>query len=293
MQINSFASISTLDLVNSQKPITVPLSNRLSVRLYNDSRPRCMETAPIQKGLVLVIGNQEVIEEGMGFGVPVAKYSDKTYFSSTANVSFQKNPSIHNLKKTFVLDTISRKKFCRNTYIDDRIYSLTRKEFEKLYLRHKRFSTLFNNIMELRSIAKIETEFQKVKPRGTITVNYQIHPEVINVKVDFSDLTLDGCEEILLMNEQGSTIFDKYYDETCSELVGSKIGGWEAVTTNKAFLKSSKKEISFCLQKKSGTKLFRGWENTKRRFSWAGLSYSMCPNNGVFDYQISLDMRQN
>ena len=93
--MNSLATTTKLHTINLQKPITVPLTDRLSVRLYADSRPHCMETAPLHKGLVLMLDNQEIIEEGMGFGVPVAKYQDKTYFSSSADVSIQKNNSIY------------------------------------------------------------------------------------------------------------------------------------------------------------------------------------------------------
>jgi hypothetical protein len=285
----SFESSSKLQSDNLQKPLTVHLANRLSVRLYTDSRPHCMETAPLQKGLVLILDNREVIEEGMGFGVPVVKYNDKTYFSSSADAKAQKNSSDYNLKKTFILDTISRKKLGRATYIDDSLYSLAHEKFAKLYLRHKNLTPFFNNIMELRNVAKIKTEFLKVKPRGEIIVNYEILPEVINISADFSNLTLDGCEELLLLNEQGSTIFDRYVDASGLELVGNKIGGWGKVTAKRASLKSSKKQVSFCLQKKYGASLFRGWENTKSRFSWAGLSYLMRPNHEIFRYSISLD----
>jgi hypothetical protein len=250
-----------------------------------------METAPLHKGLVLMLDNQEVIEEGMGFGVPVVKYIDKTYFSSLAYVSIQKNQSIHTIKKTYVLDAISRKKFWRSTYIDDDVYSLARKTFAKLYLKHKNVSPLFNNVMMLRNMAKIKTEFQKVKPKGKVTVNYEIQPAVIKVSVDFSDLMLDDCEELLVLNEQGSNIFDKYVDSSGLKLAGSKIGGWGPVTADIAFLLSSKKKIGFCLQKNKRATLFRGWENTRRRFSWAGLNYSLKPKNGIFDYSIRFDFR--
>ena len=290
--MNSIVTTTKLSSVNLQKPITVPLNERLSVRLYADSRPHCMETAPLHKGLVLMLDNQEVIEEGMGFGVPVAKYTDKTYFSSSAYLSIQKNQSIYNLKKTFVLDAISRKKFWRTAYIDDDVYSLARKTFAKLYLKHKSVSPLFNNVMMLRNMAKIKTEFQKVKPKGKVTVNYEIQPAVIKVSIDFSELMLDGCEELLVLNEQGSNVFDKYVDSSGLKLAGNKIGGWDPVTADRAFLLSSKKQIAFCLQKNKKATLFRGWENTRQRFSWAGLNYSLNPNQWVFDYSICFDFRE-
>lgn len=287
--MNSTESTTKLYPTNPKKPITVPLTGRLSVRLYEDSRPHCMETSSLHKGLVLLLDNREVIEEGMGFGVPVIKYKDKTYFSSSANVSIQKSQSVCLIKKMYVLDTISRKKFWRSTYINDNFYSLARKTFAKLYLRHKKVSSLFNNVMMLRNIAKIKTEFQKVKPKGTVTINYEIQPKIINVSVDFSNLMLDSCEELLVLNEQGSNIFDKYVDSSGLKLVGSKIGGWDPVSAKQTFLISSKAQIAFSLQQHRKAALFRGWENTRGRFSWAGLNYSLVSFHGIFDYAIRFD----
>jgi hypothetical protein len=261
------------------------------VRIYPDSRPHCLETAPLHKGLVLILDNQEIIEEGMGYGVPVVKYKDKTYFSSTAQVSIYQKQSKCNIKKTYTLDAISRKKIWRSSYIDDDVYSLARKTFAKLYLKHKKVSPLFNNVMVLRNMAKIKTEFQKVKPKGTVAVNYEIQPVAINVSIDFSDLTLDGCEELLVLNEQGSNTFDTYVDSNGLTLSGRQIGGWDKVTANQASMSSGKKQIAFCLQKNRIASLFRGWENTRGRFSWAGLNYSLNPGNRIFDYSIRLDFK--
>jgi uncharacterized protein YlbG (UPF0298 family) len=253
-----------------------------------DSRPHCMETAALQKGLVLMIDNEELIEEGLGFGVPVVKYEDKTYFSSSAEVLIQKNHSAYRVKKTYILDTIS-KKLWRNKYVNDEFYSVWRKRFAKLYLSHRELSSLLNKLMELREIAKVKTEFLKVKSRGAITVNYEIQPTVINVSVDCSDLMLSACQEVLVLNEQGSTIFGEYTDTSGLKLVGNKIGAWDVVTAARASMLNAKKQLVFSLPKTSGAKLFRGYEKTRNRFSWAGLSYSLHPHQGIFDYSISLD----
>jgi hypothetical protein len=267
------------------------LTNRLSVRLYKDCRPTCLETGALQKGLVLLFDGKELIEEGVGFGVPIVKYSDKTFFSSKADVSIQKTDSPYNVTKTYTLNTVSLKKLGRVTYIDDSLYSQLRKTFERLYLKHKKLSPLFNKTMELRELANIKTEFVTVKPRGTVTVNYNLQPNAINIQADFSRIALSKCEEVLVLNEQGSSTFQKYADTSGLTLFGNKIGGWGIVTADQASLQSANGHLSFSLQNHKGSTLFRGWERTRKRFSWAGLSYSMRPNNGTFNYSIDLSFK--
>jgi hypothetical protein len=146
--------------------------------------------------------------------------------------------------------------------------------------------------MELRDCANIKTEFVKVQPRGTVTITYQCKSDGIDIQADFSKLSLNNCHEVLVLNEQGSSIFQKYVDSNSSMLFSTKIGAWETVTAKQASLMSTNGQIAFSVQNKKGTTLFRGWEHTKKRFSWAGLSYSMRPNNGIFDYSIGLNFKE-
>jgi hypothetical protein len=250
-----------------------------------------LETGVLQKGLVLLLDGRELIEEGVGFGVPVVKYEDKTFFSSSAEVSIQKTGSDCTITKAYTLDTVSLKKFGRATYIDDTLYSPARKTFQSLYLKHKKLTPLFNKVMELRDLANIKTEFITVKPRGKVIINYHCQPTAINIQADFSRVLLNKCCEVLVLNEQGSSIFQKYADSNGLALLGNKIGAWETVTADHASLQSARGQISFSLQNDRGATLFRGWERTRKRFSWAGLSYSMRPNNGSFDYSIRLDFK--
>ena len=277
--------------IYAKEPVTLPLTDRLSARLYEDCYPRCMETASLQKGIVLMLDGEELIEEGLGFGAPVVKYRDKTFFSSSAEISFEKSSSSCRVSKKYVMDAVSRKKFWRATYIDDGVYSSLRKTFAKAYLTKKNLSPFFNAVMELRQAAKIKTEFVKVKAMGTVTVTYEIQPTLIDVSVDFTALSLEECEEILVLNEQGSTVFEKYVDADGLKLVGREIGAWEAVTAAKASLVNLKGELGFSLQNVRGAALFRGWERTRNRFSWAGLSYSLSPTNGDFSYKIDLGIQ--
>jgi hypothetical protein len=231
-----------------------------------------------------MLDNRELIEEGMGFGVPVVKYADKTFFSGKAEV---RNCSENILEKTFWLDTISVKKFGKTAAID-RVYSPLRRTFEVLYLKHKKLKPLFNTVMELRQLAGVKTEFVSVKPRGIITVRYNCQPSSVNVEADFSNLTLDGYQEVLFLNEQGASTFQKYTDTKRKTLLGNHIGAWDIVDAQEAYLQSPKGQLMFSLKNLEGTMLFRGWEQTRKRFSWAGLNYSVQPQRGIFCYSIKL-----
>jgi hypothetical protein len=268
--------------------ITLHLGNRLSVRLYKDARPSCLETASLHKGLVLISNGNELIEEGVGFGVPVAKYEDKTYFSSSAGVAVVGKGNSCLLEKRYVLDAISRKRFWKASYINDDFYSFVHRLFARVYVGHKSAMPACNGIMDLRRAMKIQTEFVKVEPRGTITFKYFCQPNVIRIRVDFSDLKLDGCQEILVLNEQGSTCFRKYFDTDGTKLFDGNIGAWAAVRAKRASLSDAGDTLTFTLQKIDEATLFRGWENINGRFSWAGLSYSLEPRLRTFNYMIEM-----
>jgi hypothetical protein len=277
--------------LDSTEAVTLRLNDHLSVRLYKDCRPTCLETGTLQKGLVLLLDGRELIEEGVGFGVPIVKYEDKTFFSSKADASIRRIGADYVISKAYTLDTVSRKKYGRATYIDDSLYSPLRKTFESLYLKHKKLTPLFNKVMELRDLANIKTEFVTAKPRGKVTINYHCQPTAINIRADFSKVALNKCREVLVLNEQGSSVFQKYADSNGQNLLCNKIGAWETVTADQASLQSAKGQVSFSLQNNRDATLFRGWEKTRKRFSWAGLSYSMPPNHGTFEYTIGLSFK--
>lgn len=244
--------------------------------------------APLQKGLVLVFDGAELIEEGIGFGVPVVKYRNKTYFSSSAYCSIDENESGFSVTKLFVLDTISRKRVGKSSYVNDELYRFLHKLFEKAYLGSERFFPFFGKVMELRQGVGIKTKFIRVEPKGAIAVKFSIQPSFIEVQVDLSGLDKVGCEEILVLNEQGSTFFREYTDSEGLRLCDAKIGAWAEVRAKDASLSYMKGSLAFGLEKRDDSLLFRGWEKTRGRFAWTGLSYSLPLQLSVFDYVIRL-----
>jgi len=278
------------NLRESASPFTLNVDDRISFRLYRDTRPHCLEIAPLQKGLALVLDGKELIEEGVGFGLPVVKYGDKTYFSSVAQTWLQADSDPPTLVKTFCFDTISRKRLGENSYINDRFYAFIHRSFEKAYLAHNEMAPAFNTIMELRKTMKIQTDFVRAPSRGKVKVAYTCCPDLLKVRVDFSELRKDGCQEILVLNEQGSTFFTKYSDSDGLLLVCGRMGAWRKVSAARASLSDRRDTFSFTLQNAPSAGLFRGWERTRGRFSWAGLGYSLPKTISGFNYNISLNM---
>ena len=62
------------------------------------------------------------------------------------------------------------------------------------------------------------------------------------------------------------------------------------VKAEEASLSDIAELLSFTLRRVKSAQLFRGWEQTRGRFSWAGLSYSLSADSSNFDYVIKLRM---
>ena len=264
----------------------------MSARLYRDCRPTCLETARLQKGLVLLLDGKELIEEGVGFGAPVVKYKDKTYFSGSAKCCIRTDENRCTLTKSFVLDTISRKRLGTSSYINDKLYHFLHRAFEIVYLNYQGLAQASNRIMALQKSLGIQTEFIKVKPRGTVTFKYSFSPNEIQVIADMKLLNLDRCKNILIHNEQGASFFNRYSDSTGLALSDHKIGAWTKITSEEASFSNTKQTLTFALKNNAHVALLRGWEKTLDRFSWAGFAYSLPPINSAFHYAIELGVEE-
>jgi len=257
------------------------------MRVYPDNSPKNMEIAALQKGLVLVYNGSELIEEGAGFGVPITKYSDRTFFSRTATVYVkEQNENSVIITKVFLLDAISKKQV-RGSDINDSLYSIFHKMFEKSYLHLGNMRSVFDLIMRLRKTIGIETQFSKVSPKGKVTVSYHCFSDQIKVYADFSEVDRAGCKEILILNEQGATFFRKYSIGN-EVLCDKRIGAWNKVVAEKAEFSDIRNRISFSMEKREGAILYCGWEQIKDRFSWAGMTYALSPKTSIFHYTIRL-----
>jgi hypothetical protein len=268
--------------------LTLRANDHVCLRLYSDTRPHCLETATLQKGLVLVLDGVELIEEGMGFGAPVSIYRDEPYFSSTAICKSIGEGDSRTLVKSFVMDTVSRKRIGEAAYFNGGFYSLIHRVFHKFYTSNTTLTPVFNRFIDSASLIGVSTEFIKVKPRGTVNVKYSLRDESVVVEASFNNLEKLGYQQTVVLNEQGAGFFKRYSDSNGQILEDTEIGAWVEVKAGEAALSDCGGTMGFSLKKTSNAVLFRGREAIKGRYSWVGLSYSLGDSNTPFKYAIKL-----
>ena len=248
-----------------------------------------METATLQKGLVLVYDGVELVEEGMGFGVPVAIYRDEPYFSSTAQCRIYENGGRKTLEKSFAMDTVSRKRIGEEAYFNGGLYSIFHRIFHAVYTLNLPLTSVFERFIASASAVGFNTEFVRVKPRGFVTLRYALQGDSVLFEASFDHLEKCGCEQVVLLNEQGADFFERYFDSSGQTLNSSEIGAWQPVRACEATLHNSREKIGFSLRSQPNAVLLRGREAIKGRYSWVGLSYSLRSLKKTFKYFVRLE----
>lgn len=252
------------------EPITYEIAQDVALRVYPDRRPGNLEIAGIHKALVLVRGGVEVIEEGAGFGLPIAKYRDKTYFPGSATLTLVEGTPVPVVVKTYRMDTVSVKSL-GGSRISDAVYHPVHGLFSHLYLSLGPLRPAFDAMIELRNTAGVRTSFEATRPRGEAEVRYTLHPDRVEIE---ARMKLDeGCEELIFLNEQGATTFRRYSDAS-RQLVDKQMGAWDRIDSPEATLSDLGDALSFTVERPRGAGFWRGRESVRGRLSWAGLALS-------------------
>jgi hypothetical protein len=227
----------------------------------------------------------------MGFGAPVVLYGGVPHFSMSARVAvlaYAEDRVI--LRKSFIIDGVSRKYFRERLHINDKLFAIIHQAFSKGYTSWRAFSPVFQTLMALLPSLGIKTRFQQVPPKGELTATYTIAPEHITVSFDWTQLDHQGLEAVVALNEQGSS-FNQYVDSDGLLLEGDAIGPWAPVTASRASLIDSVAGLSFTLHRLPPAQLVRGWERVRHRFDWAGLAYILPGQMQRFTYILQVGGR--
>jgi hypothetical protein len=269
----------------------VRMNDTLLLKLYPDNRPSVLETSVLQKGVVIEMNGDELNGEGMGFGVPIVKYRDKTFFSGTSSIDFnEKDPCL--ITKRFTLDMIS-KKYYKSNLISDLIYRPAHNVFTFFYLKIKSLRFLFDRIMDVRENIGIQTKFVTTKPRGIVSITYRLLEAGLLVEADFSEVESIDAKEHVILNEQGADFFEIYSDSSGIKLSKEKIGAWEEIESEQPTFHETSEELSFSTEVIPGSRLFRGWENVPDRLSWVGLNFSFNPESKKVDFEIYISQEKS
>ncbi len=264
---------------------TVPISERLSLRVYADTRPLNWKIADLQKGLILMLRSNELVGEGAGFGVPIIKNSKNTFFSGTSRVTVSQQSRTVRIRKEFSMDRVSRETF-GNTRLENREARVLIDHLSKLYQRHRHLR--FLSLKNMFSRFGVHARFVSVPSVGTVTVSYVLKDRTISVKVDFRSILVDDVESLFVLNEQSSSCFRAYQDSNGSELFDRDIGAWDDVAAEWASMSELQGRIGFRLRRVPNSTLRRGREFLRDSMDWVGLDYELAPSTRVFQYEIDI-----
>lgn len=267
----------------------IPINGRISI-LIGDTWIKQNEYASgrIQKGLLLAIDENDLSEEGIGFGAPILKVNHKAIFPGSAQITTVRDRDKTIVTVDYDLNLVERMTIKGNK-IDNRAFYRMKKYLSCLHRECpciRKMLTQASNT--LRFYFDIETRFEEVTSFGIVHVLYVIHAGNILINVDTSRVKKYNCTGIMLMNEQGANYFDKYHDSSGLSLKGNAIGTWDETFADRASFEDTSHKFEFTMQKVAGAKLFRGRELVPGRLAWAGLAYSIPPDTTNFSYNIRL-----
>ncbi len=255
----------------------------------NQSYPSCR----IQKGLVLFQGNKDLSEEGIGFGVPLLKFGQKTIFPGKGCIEVRKYADRTNVNIDYDFNLTEKIKVKGRILESRTFYNI--KDILSWIHRKNPFlrGILTQGSIVLRRAFTVETKFERVACAGLASVEYSLcNDGIIRVAADLRRIKKEGCTEIIIMNEQGASYFDTYCDSKGTILVGNEIGSWQENSCDEASFIDPHDGLTFTLSKISGSKMFYGRERVENRLAWSGIAYSLSPGIQNFAYEVRIGTKK-
>ncbi len=243
----------------------------------------------IQKGPVLVHGNKDMSEEGLGFGVPILKFGQRVIFPGRGHITSRKEEERTFVKIDYDLNLAETMSFKGRRIKSSPFYRIT----EYLSGLHREYpftrALLTQGSIAARRIFEIETGFEEVASAGLASVEYDIGKcGMIHVSADLSMVEKKGCTGIMIMNEQGANYFDTCCDSKGRILRGKMIGSWQETYSDEVSFMDPYDDLSFTLSRVSGSRMYYGRERVPNRLAWSGVAYSVSPHTPNFAYDIRI-----
>ena len=255
-------------------------------------------TNGLQKGLLLLDGGQELSSEGVGFGVPVLKRGPRAVFPGAAEIGVR-HEEPRTITMTYTMDRVERLGGRRHRLFLHRPLDEAREAFALLYRRAPLLRRpLLAASNGIRWLLRVRTRFEQTAPVAVVPVTYAAgdRPGDVVVSVDLSSLP-PSVTEVVLMNELGADVFDRFVDSDGADERGARIGAWNQVRAASASFVASESGVAFTLESGPDSaspeaRLYHGREVAKGRLAWAGFGYSLRPGPPAFTYTLRVERRE-
>jgi hypothetical protein len=270
----------------------IPIGQGLALKFTtNPENQPGFPTARLQKGFLLLDEEQDLAEEGVGFGVPVLMRGLKTIFPGGIQLSASDEGPHKVVRAIYTLNL--EEKMGKPTFggIESKLVYAVKNYLAALIRKIPTIRGLLTGISNgLRKICGWETLYEPSEFTTDVRMTYTIDQlaGILGVTVDTLDLNASGVTEVIVMNELGARNFDQYIDSSGSSLQGKEIGCWDETAAKEASFISNSHGVTFTLMQVSGAKLYRGREIIGSRLAWAGFGYSFPPALGCFRYQVKI-----
>jgi hypothetical protein len=241
----------------------------------------------IQKGLVLGLGNRDLSEEGVGFGLPVIKVGLQTVFPGSWEISTKEDNGHYLIEAVFEMNLQARMAR-KGKIIENGLFGLAWGTFSKIHREYPQLRRWISVISRsLKKKLEMREVFSEMHNLGFVRASYLICNSSIVVELKFPEI--DGCTELIVLNEQGANWFDTYRDSDGLVLKGDGIGSWDHVEAKDASFLDLSDGLLFTLKKVNRARMFRGRELVTGCLAWSGLAYVIPPEIEKFTYTIELD----
>lgn len=278
----------------------IPVTDGLALALIaqgRDPRPGQIREAQgyptrrLQRGLVLLDGDLDLTEEGVGFGLPVLKRGLETVFPGDAQVDVRRAGGVWEVDATYALDLVERLERPGGRVLTARWLYAVKDSLAELHRRYPPARGVLTAASSgLRRHLGLVTAYRPAGLAARVPVRSLIDTGrgTIHVSADLTEVPGD-VTEVILMNELGAHHFDRYTDDDGADLRGDEIDTWDVVRAARAGFRSSSRRVSFTVGQAEGAVLRRGRELLDSRLAWAGFGYSVRPGMRRLEYDILIE----
>ncbi len=272
--------------------LSIPLFDGLSLSVSGRSGDAGdYPTDRLQKGLLLSNGPEELAEEGVGFGVPILKRGAQTVFPGKAELDWRRDGVRWEVHAVFTMELVERLAKPGGASLQSGVLYAAK---DALAALHRRVPPLRGPLAaasaSVRRLFGWVTTYERAQVSAKMKVTYTIDGEdgKVTVAVDTTGLPPD-VTEVVMMNEQGGRVFDRYTDADGADLRDAGIGTWDEVTAARARFVSEAQKVAFSLGQVEGARLSRGRELVGARLAWSGFGYSLPPTLFGFAYDVRVE----